>query len=176
DAAVEGIIGNCEQRKHDQQQREERHQGARAAEQRLVVRRAAHDAQYSTTRVVRCPLSVVKQWTTDTIETYAMMRSISRSIADTYGPYAVGFLAGVTQRVDGATGPREPSFPPTPGGKAARGGRKEEFFGGQSPPNLPTAYLLIGISNARNRLDQTGKDSALLPPTGSAPTTPLQSY
>src|SRR5215813_3910984 len=89
--------------------------------------------------------------------------------------YAAGVLAGVTQRVDGAAGPREPSFPPTPGGFAARGGRKEEFFGGLCPPNLPTAYLLIGISNARNRLDQTGTDPALLAQTGSAPTALLRS-
>src|SRR5262249_38873217 len=52
--------------------------------------------------------------------------------------YAAGVLAGATQRVP-ATGPREASFPPTPGGFAARGGRKEEFFGGLCPPNLPTA-------------------------------------
>src|SRR5262249_5944830 len=50
--------------------------------------------------------------------------------------YAVGVLAGAR----GPLAPENLLFPPTCGGNAATGGWKRKgFFGGQIPPNLPTA-------------------------------------
>src|SRR5262249_30141125 len=88
--------------------------------------------------------------------------------------YAVGVLAGVTQRVPGAAGPENLLFPPTCGGIAATGGWKKKGVLWRALPSKPPNHVTPSFSLAerKNRVRSGRTDkmvSTLLPSTLSLP-------
>src|SRR5262249_37018888 len=106
-----------------------------------TITRSTRSARHSSLQQTRKARTRSRYWCTRTDEVfgYRNMPFSHCQAAEWRCP------TGARRRRGSGRWPREPSFPPTRGGKAATGGRKEGFFGGQSPhtSQLRNSYSIL---------------------------------